>query len=1212
MNGTAAVLIALVISIQIIPHTVNHEEGAVLDPDDSEIPVTTWPDGFGPGGFRDIGVDRSGPDIHEVVYSTKDREKHGGFWGGNGTELVLLLVDSVLHPSINDSLLGYVRDLEITGYAVCVINGSWSSAGSVRTLLNDSMDEGLVGAVLIGDVIEAWYEMDNPSPWGHEEFPVDYYYMDLDGGWGDSDGDGIFDSHTGNTDPEIWIGRLRPSVLGNEIFDMENYFRKNHEYKNGSLSLPHNSLVYIDDDWAAWADSWNSSVALAYGNGTLVSDGATTIHTDYENRLSQDHESVLLAAHSHPSGHVFKIGSEYTGGSTSTAEIKSIDPHSHFYNLFCCSGCRYTSADNIGTQYVFSDTYGLLAVGSTKTGSMLNFDPYYGPLGVNESFGEAFRKWMKVQAENDPKWFYGMTILGDPTLTTIHDVTVNEPDLSSPTHPDQDRSYSVNDPRLEWTGPEDLSGIAGYYYRLDQDPDSVPDSMSDTYTEDLSIAFTDLSDGIWYFHLTAVDSAGNIGKDPARYRIDIDTVPPTGSVEIDSENGITVNRTVSLTVGGFDENGIEFMRFSEDRLNWTDWEPYNETGMFNLSEGDGVKTVYLELKDRANLTNTDDCFDTVTLDTTPPNGSLSINDGDAYTTNLTVSYHVQAVDLSGIESMRLGVPGQPFGPWEDYEPYGTFTFSPADGEKELRVMMMDLGGLVSSVNITDTIILDTTPPEGIMGINNGDVYTTDPLVTIAITCIDDNPVPEIRLRNEDGEWGEWTNISDRMEFGLTPGDGIKRVYAELRDEAGLVSDDIVTDSIRLDTVPPNGSFEIMGGDPFTSSPNVTLDLFGEDRWEVRSVSLSNDGINWTGWIDYEDVVDHDLTGGDGEKTVFAVFMDGAGLVSDILSDTIILDTTPPTASAELADGDGFYLRNVSGRFRISSSEPIQLCRYGVNGDRLSGWRSFDDLQEIPLGAEGEKEVVFQFMDLAGLISENITIPCFVDTTPPVMTLDVDEYTWYGNYDEDSVKGYFVSNDPGSPLSGYTMSYQNGLHTEFWDLKGIRYYDDVIRLNWSLIPEGRSGVAISLFDTAGNMIGSTFDILKDTSDPVITLIGDGFRVRGDSVDIMWAPADPTSDIGSMYITVDGGERIVVDEAPDKDGIITYTIEDLKPGEHTIRLVVTDRAGNSREEILIVEIPDRGLPLLPVIVILAVLALFVLVGIGMVIRSRRRGYETWEEE
>jgi hypothetical protein len=52
-------------------------------------------------------------------------------------------------------------------------------------------------------------------------------------------------------------------------------------------------------------------------------------------------------------------------------------PKAHFYNLFNCSGAKFTVPNFLGGQYVYSSSSGLGAVGSAKTGSMLAFDVYY-------------------------------------------------------------------------------------------------------------------------------------------------------------------------------------------------------------------------------------------------------------------------------------------------------------------------------------------------------------------------------------------------------------------------------------------------------------------------------------------------------------------------------------------------------------------------------------------------------------------------------------------------------------------------------------------------------------------------------------------------------------------------------------------------------------------------------------------------------------------
>ena len=60
--------------------------------------------------------------------------------------------------------------------------------------------------------------------------------------------------------------------------------------------------------------------------------------------------------------------------------------------------------------------------------------------------------------------------------------------------------------------------------------------------------------------------------------------------------------------------------------------------------------------------------------------------------------------------------------------------------------------------------------------------------------------------------------------------------------------------------------------------------------------FSNDGTTFSAWQPYAASAAWTLAGGkDGARTVYAQFADGAGNTSAVVSDTITLDTTAPTA-----------------------------------------------------------------------------------------------------------------------------------------------------------------------------------------------------------------------------------------------------------------------------------------------------------------------------
>ncbi|MBN1434139.1 T9SS type A sorting domain-containing protein, partial [Candidatus Fermentibacterales bacterium] len=138
---------------------------------------------------------------------------------------------------------------------------------------------------------------------------------------------------------------------------------------------------------------------------------------DYlDDRLPADYVWISPYVHSSPTAHYFSPGPVVYW-----SDIVSIDPPAHFFNLFACSNCRYITPNNMGGTYTFVNTHGLAAVGSCKTGSMLQFEYFYEPLGEGGCLGEGYRDWWDRIAENgfttdEIGWHLGMVLLGDPTI----------------------------------------------------------------------------------------------------------------------------------------------------------------------------------------------------------------------------------------------------------------------------------------------------------------------------------------------------------------------------------------------------------------------------------------------------------------------------------------------------------------------------------------------------------------------------------------------------------------------------------------------------------------------------------------------------------------------------------------------------------------------------------------------------------------------------
>ena len=360
--------------------------------------------------------------------------------------LVMVIVNSSIYPTIEPSLNQYAVDVENAGFSVNITETNQLSDKTpkgIRECLRRAMNQDLVGAFFVGDVPEAWYEVDGKN------FPTDMYYRDLNGFWADLDSDEVYDEHSGDILPEIWVGRLKASTIsGGEASLINNYFTKNHRYRNGLRILPWwRTLAYIDDDGVGWAEEAQLSLSQISTDITLVTDPATTNASDYKSRLKDPfgYQWVYLMSHGEFDYQTFMIpqeqGQRGHGGTVYSWQYRSIDPRVFFYLFFACSAARYTESEYLAGSVVFTDTYGLLSIGSTHSMFSISFRKFFASLSEGKSIGVSFQEWFLEQfGKYDQPWekqdqimFYGLTMVGDPTLqphrrrsVMLHDISITD------------------------------------------------------------------------------------------------------------------------------------------------------------------------------------------------------------------------------------------------------------------------------------------------------------------------------------------------------------------------------------------------------------------------------------------------------------------------------------------------------------------------------------------------------------------------------------------------------------------------------------------------------------------------------------------------------------------------------------------------------------------------------------------------------------------
>jgi len=360
-----------------------------------------------------------------------------------GTSRICLIIHTNIYTASLPQFEQLEADLISAGYTPITYIYSSGSAADIRLLLKNLYNQSasLSGAVLIGSLPYVLYEMiedwdgDGPGIPMYADFPSDLYYMDLDGEWTDTTengavhaGNGKFDSHTGDTDVEIWVSRIKTDnlqALGTESNLILSYLDKNHRYRTKQLQPDKKGLVYNDDDWSCLAANDAMHLEWLYGasNVTVVSDKELTTGTDYlDNCLSNVFESISIRSHGYFGGHSFYRENRSIKDEIFQRDYDSTNPSALFYSLFICSGSDFSVENNLAGTISFNpDDSGLLCWGSTKTGGMFNESAFYDELSDQASSGDAFIAWFnemnnRYDSETMEHWLYGMVLTGDASL----------------------------------------------------------------------------------------------------------------------------------------------------------------------------------------------------------------------------------------------------------------------------------------------------------------------------------------------------------------------------------------------------------------------------------------------------------------------------------------------------------------------------------------------------------------------------------------------------------------------------------------------------------------------------------------------------------------------------------------------------------------------------------------------------------------------------
>ena len=183
--------------------------------------------------------------------------------------------------------------------------------------------------------------------------------------------------------------------------------------------------------------------------------------------------------------------------------------------------------------------------------------------------------------------------------------------------------------------------------------------------------------------------------------------------------------------------------------------------------------------------------------------------------------------------------------------------------------------------------------------------------------------------------------------------------------------------------------EIDKGNRYSKSPTVPITLYYHNA-QFMKISNKSD-LTYEDWIEYDEFIESwELSENDGKKTVYVQFKLKSGEVTEVFSDDILLDTTPPTDLSIEFDVDGEYFTDPSLKI------PLYIQAKGAKFMKLSNTPSFyatrweifkEEIEEWHLasGEDGPRFVYVKFKDVAQNESQVINAKIIVDRQAPILS-----------------------------------------------------------------------------------------------------------------------------------------------------------------------------------------------------------------------------------
>lgn len=528
--------------------------------------------------------------------------------------------------------------------------------------------------------------------------------------------------------------------------------------------------------------------------------------------------------------------------------------------------------------------------------------------------------------------------------------------------------WYVSDVNITLTSSDVISGIANTYYQINN-------GAAQTGT---SITLT--QEGSHTINYWSADNAGNQEQE-SNITIKIDKTAPTTSHSLSGTVGnnnwyisdVVVTLSYSDTV-----SGIYSVKYRVDNGVWQDYTP-----SFTISS-EGTHTIEYYATDNASNIETTKSS-SFKIDKTAPSTAHSLSGTSGsngwYISDVTVSLSPSDATSGAANTYYQINSGA--------TQTGTSILLTSSGTYTIKYWSADNAGN-SEQDSSVTVKIDKGKPTVSLGSPSADATLDTNTPTLSWTGSDDASgisYYEVLVDNNNNfaspEFTKTTASTSATTTSLPDNTYYWRVRAV--DNAGNVGD-WQERTFTISTGPPTDlSIKINNDAQLTNSTQVILTLSASRN--AYEMCFSNDNLGWSSWEAFASTKAWTLqNSADGTKTVYFKCRNLYGNESEAASDTIILDTTPPSLQiSEPQSGTLTNKDNITVKGEVRDLNGIETAEIYVNDTIYSITLVDGNFSQIVNLSNGSNIIKMRAKDYAGNRAE-ISITVTYDPTMPTLII----------------------------------------------------------------------------------------------------------------------------------------------------------------------------------------------------------------------------------